>query len=384
MRGKGKKKKGAWQTHIATAFMVLLGGACGLLMVWYADISLSADAPLGEVLLSLAALLLIMYAAIFLQMAIHEAGHLVFGLLSGYGFSSFRLMSFMWVKEDGKLRLRRFSLAGTGGQCLMTPPEPGADGRFPVVLYNLGGSLMNVLAGLVFLGLYCLLPCPPFFSAALLMLALSGFALALMNGVPLRTGTVDNDGYNALSLRRSPEALRAFWVQMKVNGQTARGLRLKDMPEEWFIVPSDEGMKNSMVAVLGVLACNRLMDAHRFAEAEALMARLLGLDSAIAGLHRALLTCDRMYCELIGENRREALEDMRGKEQKKLMKAMKTSLTVLRTEYAYALLSERDGKKAEAFLARFEKCARSYPYPSDLLSERELLALAQERAEVRL
>ncbi|MGM9662006.1 MAG: M50 family metallopeptidase [Oscillospiraceae bacterium] len=381
MRGKTKKKKGAWQKHIATAFMMLLGGACGLLMVWYADTSLPAGAPLGELLFSLAALLLIMYAALFLQMAIHEAGHLVFGLLTGYGFSSFRLMSFMWVKEEGKLRFRRFRLAGTGGQCLMTPPEPGEDGRFPVALYNLGGPLMNVLAGLLFLGLSLWLPSPPLLSAALLMLALAGFALALMNGVPLHMGTVDNDGCNALSLRRSPEALRAFWVQMKVNEQTARGLRLKDMPEEWFAVPSDEGMKNSMTAVLGVFACNRLMDAHRFAEADALTAHLLEIDSAVIGLHRALLTCDRMYCELIGENRREVLGDMCGKEQRKLMRSMKTSLSVLRTEYACALLSERDEKKAAGFLSRFEKCARSYPYPSDLLSERELLAIARERAE---
>lgn len=56
-------------------------------------------------------------------------------------------------------------------------------------------------------------------------------------------GSVNNDGRNALELSRSEEATRAFWIQMKVNEQIAKGLRLKDMPDEWFKVPSDELMK---------------------------------------------------------------------------------------------------------------------------------------------
>ena len=55
-----------------------------------------------------------------------------------------------------------------------------------------------------------------------------------MNGIPMRLGNVDNDGYNALCLGKSPAALRSFWLQMKINQQISRGVRLKDMPEDWF------------------------------------------------------------------------------------------------------------------------------------------------------
>ena len=44
-------------------------------------------------------LLLAIYLAMFIQMVVHEAGHLVFGLLTGYQFSSFRIGSFMFIKE---------------------------------------------------------------------------------------------------------------------------------------------------------------------------------------------------------------------------------------------------------------------------------------------
>lgn len=61
------------------------------------------------------------------------------------------------------------------------------------------------------------------------------------------------------------------------------------MPEEWFTVPSDEAMKNSMAAAVGVFACNRLMDAQYFAKADAVMRHLLEIDSGIIGLHRNLM-----------------------------------------------------------------------------------------------
>ena len=55
------------------------------------------------------------------------------------------------------------------------------------------------------------------------------------------------------------------------------------------------------------------------------------------------------------------------------MKSMKKFPSVLRTWYAYALLAERDGEKARKIKDQFEKCAKSYPYPSDIASERELM-----------
>lgn len=378
MNDQPKKKKNSWKNYIATGGFILLGAVCGYLMAGYLDKKVSETSSAGNEIGSLLLLFLGMYLAIMLQMIIHEAGHLVFGLLSGYRFSSFRIMSFMWVKEGGKMKFRRLSIAGTGGQCLMAPPD-FKDGKVPVTLYNLGGSIMNVAAGAFFLGLYFLIGPGKLPAVFFLMLAVIGLFLALMNGIPMRMGPIDNDGYNAFALSRNPEALRAFWIQMKTNEQTAKGVRLKDMPDEWFTVPEDEAMKNSMIAATGVFACNRLMDAQQFEEADSLMAHLLDMESGMPGLYRNLLTCDRMYVELITENRKEILDGMRTKEQIKFMKTMKNFPSVLRTQYVYALLGEKDGAKAEKMKGQFEKCAKTYPYPSDVQSERELMEIAAKK-----
>ena len=377
METNGKKqKRRPGDPWLIFPVYILTGMACGIVIMQHL---IDAGTSLADALVRFALLFLCMYAAMTLQIVIHEGGHLVFGLATGYRFCSFRIFNLMWVREDGKLRLRRLSIAGTGGQCLMGPPD--LNGRqMPVMLYNFGGAIMNVISSIVFGGLALLFPAGSAARTVLLLPAVIGIAFALINGIPDSAGPVNNDGRNALDLARSAEARRAFWIQMKANELVSRGVRTKDMPAEWFEMPSEEGMNNGITAIVGVLACSRLMDEKRFDEAEREMARILEGENAVTGLHRALMTCDRMYIELIGQNRRDVLDAMQTKEQKRLMKAMKQYPTVLRTEYAMALLAEKDAAKAEAVRRRFEKAAKTYPYPSELDAERELMALADEKA----
>ncbi len=381
MKKSQKKKKIVWQQWIGIIFLLLIGAVCGFLMMNYLYSAEVANRSPIEKIGALLVLFVIMYLAFFIQMIIHEAGHLVFGLASGYKFSSFRIINFMWVKENNKIKLRRFTLAGTGGQCLMVPPDL-VDGKIPVVLYNLGGSIMNMVAALVFLCFYFVTVSLSFLSTVMLMLSVIGFIIAIMNGVPMRMGMVNNDGYNVFALIRNRDALRSFWIQMKINEQITKGIRLKDMPDEWFFIPSDDEMTNSMVAVMGVTACNRLMDIQNFEEANKAISRLLEIESGIVDIHRNLMVCDRIFCELISGNVAKVAE-LYTKELKKFMKLMKKFPTVLRTEYTYALLSECDALKAEAIKAEYEKCVKKYPHPNEVAAERELMCIADDNYNKR-
>ncbi len=314
----------------------------------------------------------------YLQILVHEAGHLVFGLLTGYRFVSFRILGLMWVKGEGKVRLTRLPSSGIAGQCLMSPPER-EDGKLPFVLYNLGGSLLNLICAALCFGLYLLSRQAPGLPVFFLFMTFAGVMTAAVNGIPLRFGAVDNDGYNALSCAQNPEALRSLWVQLRVSEQLAEGKRLKDMPAEWFCVPADGGKSDGMTAVLGVFACNRLLDEGKWEEANALMKRLLESDNGMVGLHRYLLTCDRIYCELLAGNT-EAAADLLTMEQKRIMRSLKKFPSVIRTEYAYALLAEKDGEKAGKLERLFAAVAKSYPYTGDMQGERELMELVKQAA----
>ena len=239
---------------------------------------------------------------------------------------------------------------------------------------------MNLLTALLALGGYSLSG-GSMGAALLFMFALAGLYLALTNGIPLRLGPIDNDGKNAFSLRRDPEAMRAFYLQMAINSRQTNGEHLRDMPDEWFLMPSDEAMQNALVAAEGVFCCNRLMDEHRFAEAHEAMARLLSGRVNLVGLYRALLLCDEMYLELLGENRRGVVDAMLTKPQRRFMHQMKNYPSVLRTEYAIALLHDGDKERAAALRTQFKKIAATYPYRGDIAQERSLLALADDKAQ---
>ncbi len=368
------KKKTAWGQYIGLGFFVLIGAACGVIMMAHMDACMHAGRTLGETLPEVALLIAGMYAAIAVQLILHEAGHLAFGLMTGYRFCSFRVFSLIWVKNGGKIRLRRLSIAGTGGQCLMAPPEM-KNGKIPVTLYNLGGSILNLLTGAAALAAFSAAP-QGMGAAMLLVTAAVGLGIALMNGIPLHMGVMDNDGMNVVTLRRDAEAMRSFWIQMKVNELQTQGVRLRDMPEAWFALP--EKMDDAMTTALGVLACNRLMDAHQFDAAAALMARMTRC-TAMAGVHRAMMACDMEYIALITRGK-AAQETARTAAQQKIMKQMKDFPSVLRIEYACALLKEGDRAGAERIRARFEKLAGRYPYPGDVQSERELMDVAARAA----
>ena len=260
----------------------------------------------------------------------------------------------------------------------MAPPEM-VNGKFPVVLYNLGGSLFNLIVTLLFVPVLIAVPKGGLLALFSFLMIGIGIISSLGNGIPIRTESVDNDGYNAVSLHKNEHAMKAFWIQMKVNEQLRHGVRTKDMPDEWFEVPSDEAMKNSLVATIGVYAASRLMDQHKFDEAESLINHILEIETGIVAIHRNLMICDLIYLELIGQNRSDRIDELYNKDLKKFIKSMKGFPSIIRMKYAYYLLAADDPDMAARLKSSFEKVAATYPYPNDINTERELIEIADDK-----
>ena len=329
----------------------------------------------GELLLIIAVLLIFIFVSYFLQIFIHELGHLVCGLLSGYSFSSFRIGSFMLIKKDNKFKIKRFSIMGTGGQCLMVPPELD-NGFIPYKLYNFGGVLFNLIFSIISLILYNLTKDTSIFSFLFFVTALLGLSFFLLNGIPLNLGNITNDGYNVFSLGKNKEAIKALWINLKINDLNTKGIRLKDMPEEWFYIPSNEGLNNSLISSIGVFKCNREMDSMNFSLAAELASELLNKETAVIGIYKNVLRLDLMFCELIGENNKEKIDSYFTKDFVNFQNAMAKNLSVIRTQYAYELLSNNDEPSANKKLELFNKISKNHPYDVDIESEKELIDYA--------
>ena len=366
----------SWPVALTMLCWMAVGAATG----YFAAQAMAAGGPLSRRLLALGLALVLAALAVYAQIVAHELGHMLFGLATGFRFSSFRIGSLMLVRANGRFALKRFSIAGTGGQCLMIPPEDRA-GALPVMLYNLGGAAVNLLLGGALLALGRAAQPGPL-RCFLMVGGVAGMTLALTNGLPMQSGLIANDGHNALTLVRHPAARRALYTQLDVNAAQTDGLSLREMPDAWFVLPQGGALGEPMQATLVVLRANRLMEQRRFAEADALMKRLMAGENAVSGLHKALMACDRAFIEMLGENRADVVDALLGgKAVQAVMKQMGGLPQVMRTKYALALLQGGGSEGAQALLAALEKVAKAYPFPADIATERALMALARERAD---
>ena len=349
----------------------IIGGADGFTTVAVYERSWIADIPV---------IIICTAIAFVLQIIIHEGGHMLFGLLSGYKFHSFRVFNLVIVKTKDGIRLKKFSLAGTLGQCLMRPPALTGDEKIPYFMYNIGGVLMNLITAAMCIAALSLWRGSFGVAALLAELAAMGIFLGLANGIPFSVKVMANDGRNIISVRKSKEAARGLWLQMEVAALISEGVRLKDMPDEWFKLPSEEGMKDHIAATIAVIECNRALDKMDFDKAKRIGTQIIS-DSAALGVHKALIAIDLMYCEMVSENRKDVVENYLTKDVEKIQKAMSKFLPVLRTQYARELLCNKDEKAAEAVLVKFEKAAKNHPYSIEIESEYELIEYARQRYE---
>lgn len=167
-----------------------------------------------------------------LQVVIHELGHLVFGLFSGYRFLSFQAFGFVIVRENGHFRVKKFNLNGAMGQCLMMPPENRV-GEVPVVAYNAGGIVFNVIATVI-CGVLALEGHSSFENIFFAVTAYIGLYMVVINGIPMCVGGLPNDGYNILRLKKNPKSRKAFVNMLKLSAQVKDGIRPKDLPRSYF------------------------------------------------------------------------------------------------------------------------------------------------------
>ncbi len=247
----------------------------GLVLAGFAVFS---DRPISELMnaivsvdmvVTMIASFMAVILALVLQTLIHEAGHLVFGLLTGYRFVSFRIFNLTIINKAGKFAFRRFSVLGTAGQCLMSPPARKPLHQAPYALYNLGGVIANITVATIALAALLLVDRAnygPFMIMFLSFTVLSGLVLTFLNGIPMKIGGMPNDGFNGLYLGRSANSRVCFGRQLLINEQLQNGIRLGDMPDEWFEI-IDINLDDPLQLNVAIMKASRLIDRYDFAGA---------------------------------------------------------------------------------------------------------------------
>ena len=308
---------------------------------------------------------------------VHEFGHLIFGLLTGYTFAAIGFGHHLFLMRDGRLRRFVYKLPGALGFCAMEVPDM-KDGSFPFALYLSGGAFGNTFFALVciFAFAFGIGSGVLFFPHAFLFPAFVNAYLAIVSILPIKTKFLNTDGKQLFDLLKHKNIRKSFWACEKISAAQYRGVKFEDIPSEWFNETDDtQSVYAASIRAVRFLARTETDEPK---EVCALIEKELSENHALSGRSKALLICMRIYYESIGERDDGTFKKLITQTQIDFMKRMKNMPSAIQTEYAYTLLVEKDVREASRIKARLEKISKKYPFPAEIDTAKKLIARADE------
>lgn len=271
-----------------------------------------------------------------LTMIIHELGHLVMAKLTGYSFVSFRVGPIMLVNESGNLRFRNTGfIKGTGGQCVMMPPDRTSAENTPMLLYFLGGGFFNLLTVLFAVPIGLLIN-HTYVKAFFLLLGIISGGQAIINLIPSKL-VVANDGYSISRIRKSPSDRMALLNSLRISSHPE--CSFSEMPETYFVC-QDEGEYANLSYILRGFY---LMDRKDFSGAEKLFLKCNESIGKSNELYHLEATAALLLCMLLRNADDAAIEKIYDDNLKNYLEQTKVKQIDKRCVlYAYHLLHRKD------------------------------------------
>ncbi len=173
-----------------------------------------------------------------LVLAIHELGHVVFGVIGGLTFKFMTVGPITIQKEKGKLRIRENKLwAYFGGVATLVPPSietPNLSKKWAWL--TLGGPITSLLFGITFGYIYMVS-----YYQYLLYFSVLHFVIFAATIVPIK-GTFLSDGMQFLILIKDDEKAKQHLYNIQVSSELFSYKRPKDWDER-LIELSEEKIK---------------------------------------------------------------------------------------------------------------------------------------------
>ncbi len=245
------------------------------------------------------------------------------------------------------------------------------DGRYPFIMYNYGGGIMNlIVAGVGILLVVLIEGIPVWISTILILISGAGIFAALTNIIPLKVGGISNDGYNVISMLKDEDARRGFYLQLRVNGLQSQGMRIKDMELEEFKLNEGSNLVNPLNSSLKLMEYNWYLDNMDFARARRCIEDFTPWLNKIIPLYKNEINCEKIFLELIGDCNKEFIDSIYDKNLKKYIKASKFMIGKKRIMMAYEAFYNNN-EKALGYYEEAIKLSEKYPVKGD--AEMELM-----------
>jgi len=284
-------------------------------------------------------------------------GFICGGRLSGYKLVSFSIFGKTFNMENGKPVKKRSDFAYS--QVVMLPPEV-TDGRYPFLLYVLGGAITVLAIGVIFIALYFITK-KTLGRVSSVFLALSAFGLSvgLSDLIPYKRRHHISSGYKAIFLRKNEKAREMYRLVCLALSNLYSGKRYRDMPPEWFgildeVVDNYEA-DNPLLANAVCMNYDRLMAIHDFKKAKELGNKMINEIPDINELVKNIVRLDLLFLEVVGERRQEEIDRLYNDKVKSYLLMPPAALSKQLFQYAYSKLITKDHARAQVVLKKINE-----------------------------
>lgn len=307
---------------------------------------------------------------------IHELGHLVFGLLSGYRFQSFSLWPITLNKVNNKLKFSRLKVKGIAGQCLMSPNLDNTSLN-KTVLYNLGGGLNNIIFSLIIIILILIIKPKDLNLILLRLLYIANFLMAVMNLYPSIVNGIANDGYNIKMLLEDEHSLEATNKSLAIYAMAMQGYLYTEMPKELFSINDSYNYNNPLLAMQLQFKVNYIIENKEYTKAYEILKNTLASFDNILDHYRNMFLSDKLFFDLIFKTQ---ISDLRVDFEKldEIVDSKKIDIDTLKIKLAYYKLIDNNEIKFKEYLDVFNQQLEKIEIKVDKHIGKDLLYLINE------
>lgn len=326
----------------------------------------------GSVLLFSGVVMIATMLIFYSHILIHEGGHLLAGVLSGYTFLLFRMGRFGLIKEEESYKVISYKMSGTLGQCLMYPPDKVVK---PFRFYLAGGVLGNMLTSLTGLALYAFFP-----TRYLIVFALIGLIAAVTNGVPIGY----NDGRILSKLIKSNTAQEQFFQQLRWNGAFIRFNQMySQASSEEKVLNVNQPITEQFNIYTKLVEVNAFLEQLKLEKAYEELGDLFSQRQSIITPYRAEVMREYLFCLLLLNEGTELLVNQIMGEPVFREHLKSRQVDVYRLKSVLAYFRENDREKAEKQIQLAEEYLSKAPTYADRKLNQELLTYLKRLMEFK-
>ena len=317
---------------------------------------------MGGILIHLMPAILISF---IVQVLLHEIGHLIGGIITGWRFLFLQIYRLVLKKEDNKMRLTIVS--DVGFQCIMCPEMLNAK----AFLYTMGGCIINLFTGVAGLIILIVIPISPLVWLYMWCFSVFGIGMYIMNGTA-SIKRVCNDKACYKLLKTDKHTTLCHNAQLLVAKHLMKGLTYRQIGQE-SICLCHETAENDIEAYQMVLEYYYYLDTENYNAMKKALNKIQKTDNISSNVI-GIISMEQIYMQLFS-----GFLMLSSREKRRRVDNINIDLTKLYNTPRLEMKKDIHSLRVKTALAAYEKCRQGRARDAVYLLENAINGINKKR-----